>query len=75
MKCSLCITGDCKKGTVTTTLTRNGAIVVLKNVPALVCDQCGHYYLDQKTTREVLKKGNEAIQKGTELEVINLKAA
>ena len=75
MICSLCITDACKKGTVTTTLTRNVTIVVRKNVPALVCDQCGHYYLDQKTTREVLKKGNEAIQKGTELEVINLKAA
>ena len=75
MKCVLCKTGVCKKNTTTVTLTRGEAIIVLKNVPAMVCDQCGHYYLDQATTRDVLKRANEAIKKGTELEVINLKAA
>ena len=74
MKCALCKTRVCKKGTTTITLTRGEAIVVLKYVPALVCDQCGHYFLTQTTTRNVLKRGNEAVKKGTELEIINLKA-
>jgi YgiT-type zinc finger domain-containing protein len=75
MKCSLCHTGDCTAGHVTTTLTRGEAIFIIKNVPAMVCEQCGHYYLSAQTTREVLQKGNAAIANGSELEVINLKAA
>ena len=75
MKCSLCRTGDCLPGHVTTTLTREGAVFIIKNVPAMVCDQCGHYYLSAEATREVLKKGNAAFENGSELEVITLKAA
>jgi hypothetical protein len=30
------------------------------------------YYLDDKTTGEVLKKANEAYQKGAEIEVLNM---
>jgi hypothetical protein len=41
----------------------------------MVCEQCGHYYLSAATTKEILKKGNAAIANGSELEVINLKAA
>lgn len=75
MNCSLCHTGNCEEGHVTTTLTRGEAILIVKNVPAMVCEQCGHYYLSAATTKEILKKGNAAIANGSELEVINLKAA
>ena len=75
MTCSLCRTGECQDGHTTMTLTRGEAVIVLKNVPAMVCQQCGHAYLDSKTTRMVLNKANRAIENGTELEVINLKAA
>jgi hypothetical protein len=57
------------------TLTRGEAIIVMKHVPALVCQQCGHAYLDKETTKMVLDKANRAIENGTELEVISLKAA
>ena len=50
-----------------------GYIVVFKEVSAEVCNNCGEYYLDDETAGEVLQKANDAISKGAELEVINMK--
>jgi len=75
MNCALCHNGETKPGFVTVTLERNETIVLIKNVPADVCSNCGHYYLTEAMTREVLKKGEEAISKGAELEIVNLKVA
>lgn len=75
MECALCKVGTTEKGTVTVTLERNGAIVLIKNVPAEVCTNCGHYYLSEETTRAIMQTGNDAIEKGAELEVVKLKVA
>ena len=75
MECALCKVGTTEKGTVTVTLERNGAIVLIKNVPAEVCTNCGHYYLSEDTTRAIMQTGNDAIEKGAELEVVKLKVA
>lgn len=75
MECSLCKVGKTEKGKVTVTLERNGAIVLIKEVPAEVCTNCGHYYLSEEITRTIMQKGNEAIEKGAELEVVTLKVA
>jgi YgiT-type zinc finger domain-containing protein len=75
MECTLCQAGTTEKGKVTVTLERNGAIVLIKDVPAEVCSNCGHYYLSEDISRLVLEKGNEAIASGAELEVFKLKVA
>ncbi len=75
MECALCKVGTTEKGTVTVTLERNGAIVLIKDVPAEVCTNCGHYYLSEETTRPIMQTGNDAIEKGAELEVVKLKVA
>lgn len=41
MICAICKIGSTKKGLVTFTLERNNVIVVFKNVPAMVCGNCG----------------------------------
>jgi len=71
MECTLCQVGTTEKGKVTVTLERDGAIVLIKDVPAEVCTNCGHYYLSEEITRLVMEKGNEAIASGAELEVLN----
>ena len=64
------------EGKVTVKLEKNGSIILIKEVPAYICDICDHYYLDETITEEVLKKErNEGLSKGTELEVIKLKVA
>jgi len=75
IQCTLCQVGTTAKGKVTVTLERDGAIVLIKDVPAEVCTNCGHYYLSEEITRLVMEKGNEAIASGAELEVFKLKVA
>ena len=75
MNCTLCHNGVTQPGLVTVKLEKKGTIVLIKNVPADVCSNCGHYYLSEEMTKEVLKKGNDAISKGSELEIVNLKVA
>jgi YgiT-type zinc finger domain-containing protein len=75
MKCVICKTGTMHKGKVTVTLEKNGSIILIKEVPAKICDVCEHYYLDETITREVLKRGKEGLLKGAELEVLKLKVA
>ena len=41
MKCVLCKTGVMQPGVATVTLERNQTVVVIKGVPAEVCQNCG----------------------------------
>ena len=75
MECVICKAGSMYEGKVTVTLEKNGSIILIKEVPAQVCDVCEHYYLDEKITGEVLKRGTEGLLKGAELEVMKLKVA
>jgi YgiT-type zinc finger domain-containing protein len=50
MKCVICKHGETKPGLVTVTLERDECIIVLKKVPAEICDNCGEYYLSDAVT-------------------------
>lgn len=75
MECALCKIGLTQPGKTTVTLEKGGTIVVLKDVPAEVCTNCGHYYLSEETSRMVMQKGKEAVDKGAEVEVVKLRVA
>lgn len=68
MKCVICKTGDVRDGTTSVTLQRDETTIVIKQVPAQVCDQCGEYYLSDAMTQQVLAMGEEAIRKGADEE-------
>lgn len=70
MECVVCKHGMTYKGHVTVKLERNESIILLKNVPADICENCGHFYLDEHTATIVLKEGEKAINQGAELEVL-----
>jgi YgiT-type zinc finger domain-containing protein len=72
MECALCHNGTTQPGLVTVSLEKGGTVVLIKKVPAQVCNNCGHYYLSEEMAADVLKKGNEAVSKGAELEIVNL---
>jgi YgiT-type zinc finger domain-containing protein len=42
-----------KAGFVTHTAQIDESIVIIKNVPALICEQCGEIWLDGVTTRRI----------------------
>ena len=73
MECVICKNGTTKQGFVTFTLERRNVIVVFKNVPALVCENCGDFYLTAETTKLLLNKAAKTLEKGVEFEIINLK--
>ena len=70
MKCVICKTGDIHPGLTVVNLNREGAAVIIKNVPAEVCDNCGEYYLSEDITQKVLEIGEVAFNKGAEIEVL-----
>jgi YgiT-type zinc finger domain-containing protein len=69
MKCTICKQGTARAGHCTVTLERLGTVVVIRGVPAMVCEQCGEYYLDEATAEKVLVLGQEAAARRTEVEV------
>jgi YgiT-type zinc finger domain-containing protein len=69
MICVTCKTGQYKEGQTTVILTIDETSVIIKEVPALVCDQCGEYILSSEITRHVLDIAREARSKGTEVEI------
>lgn len=75
MECTICKNGTTEKGHVTVKLEKGGTILLIKEVPADVCANCGHYYLSSEMTKLVLEKGKEAYDKGAELEVMKLQVA
>ncbi|MCL5980481.1 type II toxin-antitoxin system MqsA family antitoxin [Thiomonas sp.] len=74
MKCVICRHGDTRPGTVTVTLERGDTVVVIKDVPAEVCQQCGEYYLDKATTARVMRMAEEAVQRHAEVEILRYAA-
>ena len=73
MKCVICKNDTTHKGKVIVTLENNGSIILIKDVPAHICDICKHYILDENISAEVLKKGKEGLLQCAELEIIRLK--
>jgi len=75
MKCTICKHGETKEGTTTITLERGSATIVFKDVPAKICDNCGEKYVDGQTTKALLKKANELINSGTEVDIRKFQTA
>lgn len=74
MRCVICKHGETKPGLVTVTLERDESIVVIKKVPAEVCDNCGEYYLSDTITEQVLLRAEVAVNNGAEVEIIRYAA-
>lgn len=69
MTCLLCRNGTVAPGQVTVTLQRGRTTVILKEVPADVCPNCGEYYLGSDTTAVVLARAELAARNGAEVEI------
>jgi len=74
MKCTFCKQGTTKQGHATVTLNRGNTVVVIKNVPAEVCENCSEYFLSEKTTEHVLSWAEDAVKKGAEVEIMRYAA-
>lgn len=75
MKCLSCKTGDPKPGTTTFAAEREGILVVVKHVPALICEQCGEEYFEGTVTDGLMEQVKEAVKAGGEVNIRVYKAA
>ena len=69
MRCVICNHGQTHAGTKTVTLEKGTTTLVVKNVPAQVCDNCGEGYVDEAVTSRLLKQAAEAAAAGVEVDV------
>jgi len=75
MECVVCKNGTTTTGSVSVTLERANSLVVVKDVPAQICNNCGHYYLSDSTAESVFSLANSSIDRGSEIEVLRLRQA
>jgi YgiT-type zinc finger domain-containing protein len=69
MKCVICKHGETQPGRTTVTFERGGATLVIKSVPAQICDNCGEAYVDEGTTGQLLEIADEAVRAGVQVDV------
>ena len=69
MKCVICKQGGTRPGKTTVTLQRDGTTLVVVNVPAEVCENCGEAYVEEATAGELLRRAEEAAWAGVVVEV------
>ena len=69
MECVICRHGETAPGAATVTLIRDETTLVVKDVPALVCDNCGEEYLEAETTDRLLKTTECDVRAGVQISV------
>jgi YgiT-type zinc finger domain-containing protein len=74
MECVVCKHGETRPGKATVALQRDETTVVIKEVPADICENCGEYYLSEDVSRRVLTMAEEAVGKGAEVEILRFAA-
>lgn len=74
MKCVICKVGETAPGTTSVTLQDKDTVVVVKGVPAEICQECSEYYLTQETASRVYEQGAEARRRNAEVEIVRYAA-
>jgi len=74
MKCQICKLGETRAGKTTVPLTRGMTTVVIKDVPAEICGNCGEHYLSEKVTEQVYGMAEAAAQRDAEVEIVRFAA-
>ena len=72
--CPTCKNGKLIPGTTTVTLEREGALIIIKEVPADVCDNCGADFLSSETSNELYIRASDSIKRSTQVEIVKLTA-
>lgn len=75
MKCTYC-KSDLKKGSTTLTFQMEpNKIVVVRDVPAWICEQCGEESVDMSVSKKVEKQVEKALNDGVRMGFIDFNHA
>ena len=69
MKCVICKQGETHPGLTVVTLQRDDRTLVIKGVPAEICENCGEYYLSDEIAKRVYQQAEESLEHGAEVEI------
>lgn len=69
LPCFIC-SGKAEKGTTTFVLDLKSSLIVVRNIPALVCTQCGEEWIEDSTAIELELITERAKTKNSQLEVV-----
>ncbi|MHB8471940.1 MAG: type II toxin-antitoxin system MqsA family antitoxin [Gammaproteobacteria bacterium] len=69
MKCVICKHGETRPGVASVTLERGKTTIVIRDVPAEICQNCGEAYHAEAVTETVLRQAEEAVRAGVEFDV------
>ena len=75
MKCVICRQAETRQGVTTVTLERGLLTLVVKNVPADICPNCGEAYTDESTTSQLLVTAEQMAASGALVDVRQYLAA
>lgn len=75
MKCVICGQGEMRPGTATVVLDHEGHAVIVKQVPAQVCENCGEEYVDEAADAAALDGAERAVRDGAEVVIREYAAA
>jgi YgiT-type zinc finger domain-containing protein len=65
----ICKKAETVPGTTTVMLERGGLTLVIKNVPAKVCSNCGEAYVDERTTEQMLFTAEQMAASGALVDI------
>jgi YgiT-type zinc finger domain-containing protein len=69
VKCPICRHGETRLGAATVPFERDGMTIVVREVPARVCENCGEVFHEEAVTAAFLKQGEQATAAGVEIDV------
>lgn len=75
MHCVICKHGNTYSGKMTAVFSRDNTTIVVKEVPADICENCGEEYISQKIASQLLQQAEQAAKGGIEIDVRKYKSA
>jgi len=69
MRCVVCRHGETHQGYTTVTLEKDGAALVVRKVPAEVCENCGEAYVSEAVTRSLLESARQTLRAGVDVDI------
>lgn len=74
MRCGICKHGETAPGETTVVLERGESVIVVRGVPAEVCDTCDEAYVAEDVSAVVFRLAEAAVARGAEVEVLRYAA-
>lgn len=74
MRCAICRNGTTQDGYTTIILEKEDTILIVKHVPAQICDNCGEEYISSDVNKALLRHAREEYERGIALELLNYAA-